>query len=220
MDPMTWISLLVVLPPVVTGNTYNEGGPRSFDFLPLIRFEQEPQVRDNFVHTKRRERNGLFAIEQRRERTVQVAVVSGAHTLCCVWELSMERETRQVGITTGSSELVYIYLYIRSLLLPLVRFPRLMTSPRVIPAYRYNALCRIGHVFLLWTTTHLMKPQLYYTGLFFFKLHLMIQLICVMTRIAHSWGRPSFSPRWFLFFTWDCINGLIVFWPLFVPGRF
>ena len=112
MDPMTWISLLVVLPPVVTGNTYNEGGPRSFDFLPLIRFEQEPQVRDNFVHTKRRERNGLFAIEQRRERTVQVAVVSGAHTLCCVWELSMERETRQVGITTGSSELVYIYLYI------------------------------------------------------------------------------------------------------------
>ena len=104
----------------------------------------------------------------------------------------MERETRQVGITTGSSELVYIYLYIRSLLLPFVRFPRLMTSPRVIPAYRYNALCRIGHVFLLWTTTHLMKPQLYYTGLFFFKLHLMIQLICVMTRIAHSWGATQF----------------------------
>ena len=41
---------------------------------------------------------------------------------------------------------------------------------------------------------------LYWT-FFSFKLHLMIQLICVMTRIAHSWGRPSFSPRWFLFFT-------------------
>ena len=169
MDPMTWISLLVVLPPVVTGNTYVTRRRTAFVWFPVAYSVWTRTTSERQLCTYEKEREKWFVCNWTKKGAngSSRGCFGCPHTLLRMGTIDGEGDKAGGHYYRFIGTCLYISLYIRSLLLPFVRFPRLMTSPRVIPAYRYNALCRIGHVFLLWTTTHLMKPQLYYTGLFF-----------------------------------------------------